>query len=77
MLGGLAGVGVPGFYYRQFTGDSGEGAVLGDFDGRALGVGPIVSYVRELLEDVPMSVEAKYMREFGVKHRLQGHIMWI
>jgi hypothetical protein len=37
-----------GFYYEQISGDSGSDALLGDFEGRTLGVGPVVSYVRQI-----------------------------
>ncbi len=32
--------GIRGYYYHQITGDSGSGAVLGDFKGEAFGIGP-------------------------------------
>ena len=35
VAGGLIGVGANGFYLRQFTGDSGSGAALGNFETRA------------------------------------------
>ncbi len=33
-------LGVRGYYYNQFTGDSGSGARLGDFQGESFGLGP-------------------------------------
>ncbi len=33
-------VGLRGYYYKQLTGDSGSGAVLGDFKSESLGLGP-------------------------------------
>jgi len=33
-------LGVRGYYYNQFTGDSGSGAILGDFQGESFGFGP-------------------------------------
>lgn len=33
-------VGIRGYYYNQITGDSGSGAVLGDFESQALALGP-------------------------------------
>jgi len=33
-------VGLRGYYYRQVTGDSGGGALLGDFEAESLGIGP-------------------------------------
>lgn len=34
-------LGVAGYHYQQISGDSGAGARLGDFEGRASGVGPV------------------------------------
>jgi hypothetical protein len=33
-------IGIKGYLYRQMTGDSGGGALLGDFEGEAVGIGP-------------------------------------
>jgi len=33
-------IGLRGYYYRQVTADSGSGAILGDFKGESLGLGP-------------------------------------
>jgi hypothetical protein len=33
-------IGLRGYYYRQVTGDSGSGALLGDFKGESVGIGP-------------------------------------
>jgi hypothetical protein len=33
-------IGLAGYLYQQVTGDSGNGAKLGDFKGRAIGIGP-------------------------------------
>ncbi len=41
--GGFIGVGANAFYYEQITGDSGSGARLGEFEGRTVGVGPVLS----------------------------------
>jgi hypothetical protein len=35
-------IGIHGFYLKQLTGDSGRGAILGDFKGEAAGVGPAI-----------------------------------
>lgn len=33
-------LGIRGYYYKQVTGDSGSGAILGDFEGESFGIGP-------------------------------------
>jgi len=40
LFGGSIGVGASAFYYQQIAGDSGSGAMLGNFKGRTVGVGP-------------------------------------
>jgi hypothetical protein len=37
-------IGLQGFYYKQVSGDSGSGALLGDFEGEAAGIGPALMW---------------------------------
>jgi len=75
LLGGLAGVGVNGFWYDQITGDSGSGATYGDFEARTTGVGPVLSYAFKLGK-VDMIAEAKWLHELDTTKRLEGNIVW-
>lgn len=75
LFGGLIGVGATGFYYEQINGDSGSGAVLGDFKGRTAGIGPVLSYVTKVWKK-DLVVEVKWLREFDVNHRLEGDYIW-
>lgn len=75
LLGGLIGVGANGFYYDQITGDSGAGAVLGDFKGRTIGVGPVLSYATKVWKK-DLVAEMKWLREVDVNHRLKGDYIW-
>jgi len=51
-----------GFYYKQITGDSGAGAVLGDFESEATGIGPALMWATKIREtDVVLS--AKWLHE--------------
>ena len=76
LLGGFAGAGVTGFYYKQVTADSGSGAKLGDFEGRTMGVGPVVSHVMKIGKTDVMA-EAKWLREFDAEKRLEGDLIWV
>jgi hypothetical protein len=38
-------LGVHGFYLKQITGDSGDGAIFGDFKAEAAGIGPALKYL--------------------------------
>jgi len=75
LLGGFAGVGANGFYYQQITGDSGSGASLGDFEGRTVGVGPVLSYARKLGK-TDLVAEVKWLPELSVEKRLKGDTVW-
>jgi hypothetical protein len=75
-LGGLAGGGVSAYYYKQVTGDSGSGATLGDFKGKTVGVGPVVSYAKKIGGHDTV-FELKWLHEFETKNRLEGDIVWL
>jgi len=76
LFGGLAGAGVSGYYYQQVTGDSGSGATLGDFEGRTVGVGPVVSYTKKVGGHDTV-FELKWLHEVETKNRLEGDIVWL
>jgi hypothetical protein len=75
-LGGFIGVGVNGFYYQQITGDSGSGAVLGSFEGRTEGVGPVLSYMHKLGKNTDLVAELKWLPELNVDNRMKGNWIW-
>jgi hypothetical protein len=68
LLGGFIGVGANGFYYQQITGDSGSGARLGDFEGRDVGVGPVLSYATKI-GSRDLVAELKWLPELDVEKR--------
>jgi hypothetical protein len=64
-------LGINGFYYKQITGDSGSGALLGDFKAEAAGVGPALLWTTKLgKQDV--SFIAKWLHEFHAENSLEG-----
>ena len=75
LLGGFVGVGANGFYYEQISGDSGADARLGDFKGRTLGVGPVVSYIRQI-GGTQLLAELKWLPELDTDNRLEGDYIW-
>lgn len=75
LFGGIIGLGAATFYYQQIDGDSGSGAVLGDFKGRTVGIGPVGSYVTKI-GDASIVAEAKWLPELEVENRLKGDIVW-
>jgi hypothetical protein len=63
--------GLAGYHYQQVTGDSGAGAVIGDFKGRVTALGPVFTYSFQL-GTLPVSTEWKYFHEFEAKNRVEG-----
>ncbi len=76
IFGGLAGVGINGYWYEQVSGDSGAGAFLGDFEGRTAGLGPVISFAGKLGK-LDMVTELKWLHEMETKNHLQGDYMWL
>jgi hypothetical protein len=76
LLRGFIGGGANGFYYQQISGDSGSGATLGGFEGRTVGVGPVVSYGHKVGK-VDFAAEVKWLPELEVEKRLKGDYVWV
>lgn len=72
----ILALGVNGFYYQQVSGDSGEGASLGDLKGRSAGVGPIVNLI-QTIGDKKLAIQAKWLPELDTKNRLEGDWVWL
>lgn len=70
-------VGVVGYAFQQLTGDSGEGATLGDFKSRVFGIGPQVGYKFEASDTTDGYVNLKGYYEFGAKNRAEGWNVWL
>jgi hypothetical protein len=64
-------LGVNGYALKQITGDSGSGAVLGDFEGQVFALGPAMD-VTFHVGHRPVAMNLRYFYEFGVENRLQG-----
>lgn len=64
-------LGLGGFYLKQLSGDSGSGAVLGDFKAEAMGLGPNLYYIRDS-NDTSVAFVLKWIKEFNVENRLEG-----
>jgi hypothetical protein len=63
--------GIQGFYLKQITGDSGSGAILGDFKAESAGIGPALLWTRKFgAQDI--SFIAKWLHEFHADNRLEG-----
>jgi len=71
LMGGLAGIGVSGYYYQQITDDSGTGATLGAFRANTVGFGPVLSFVSKI-GGLDAIAELKWLHETSTQNRLQG-----
>ncbi|TNM64775.1 SphA family protein [Aliirhizobium smilacinae] len=68
--------GLVGYAYQQVTGDSGDGATLGDFKGRAFAIGATVGWNFKVGE-MPVSTRIKYFHEFGTRNRAEGDSVFL
>jgi len=72
----LLGVGINAFALQQITPDTGSGAVLGGFEGRALGIGPALTYVAPL-PNGSLAIEARWLPEIETENRVRGDDFWL
>lgn len=70
-------VGVVGYAYQQLSGDSGDGATLGDFKSRVFGIGPQVGYKFDVSDATTGYLNLKGYYEFGAKNRAEGWNAWL
>ncbi|MGI9204085.1 MAG: SphA family protein [Woeseiaceae bacterium] len=69
-------IGLHGFYLKQITGDSGSGALLGDFKADASGIGPALLWSTKIGgQDV--SFVAKWLSEIHAENRLEGDHIYL
>jgi hypothetical protein len=69
-------VGVVGYYFQQITGDTGSGAILGDFKSRVAGIGPQIGFI------IPLGAQQGYLnlkgyKEFAAENRPEGWNAWL
>jgi hypothetical protein len=64
-------LGIVGYDYRQVTGDSGPGALLGPLKGRVDAVGPGLSYTT-LVGKTPLVFNMRHYWEFNAENRWEG-----
>jgi hypothetical protein len=64
-------LGIRGYYYRQFTGDSGSGAILGNFEGEGFAIGPGFVWFPKFAEG-KLVVLGKLMRDLTTTNRFES-----
>lgn len=68
--------GLQGYYYKQISGDSGQGARLGPFKGEVIGAGATAAW-HTVLGRSPATIRARFFKEFEVTNRLEGESYWL
>lgn len=68
--------GLVGYYYEQVTGDSGDGANLGDFKGQVSALGATFGYNFQM-GNTPVSMRVKVFEEFDARNRLEGTAAYV
>ena len=63
--------GVAGYYYDQISADSGEGAILGGFEGQVAAIGPNLTYNFQV-GDSAVAANLRWLHEFAAVNRTQG-----
>jgi len=66
--------GVQGYLLRQFEKDDGPGVPAHGNKSRAHALGPAVSWSSD---DTAWIVDVKWLREFGVRNRPEGRVLWL
>ncbi|MCY1285388.1 putative MetA-pathway of phenol degradation [compost metagenome] len=69
-------LGLVGYLYHQVTGDSGSGAVLGDFKSQVSAVGPQVGHFFAVGKDL-WYANLKGYYEFDAQNRAEGWNLWL
>jgi len=69
--------GVVGYWYEQLTGDSNNPPILGDFKGRAIALGPELSYQFVQNPQRPITVDLRWYHEFEVKNRIEADSVFL
>jgi hypothetical protein len=62
-------IGLVGYFYQQVTGDSGPGAKLGDFKGRAVGIGPQIGFIIPISQEYQGYLNLRGYRDLDVENR--------
>ena len=75
LAGGFLGVGATAFYLKQINGDSGSGAVLGDFKVETYGVGPTISYVHAIGKSM-LIVDGSWLPQTHSDNTTKGDYFW-
>jgi hypothetical protein len=69
-------IGVAGYLYQQLTDDTGPGAKLGGFRGRAIGIGPQVGFIIPMSDGYQGYLNIKGYKDVEVENRASTWSTW-
>lgn len=69
--------GVVGYWYEQLTGDGNNPALLGDFKGRVMALGPELSYQITASKTHPVTLDLRWYHEFEARNRMEGDAVFL
>jgi hypothetical protein len=69
-------IGLAGYLFQQISPDSGPGAKLGAFEGRAVGIGPQIGFMFPLGEQYSGYLNLRAYRDLETENRPQGYTVW-
>lgn len=64
-------IGINGYFYKQISGDSGDGALLGSFKGEGAGIGPAIYYGKKIFDNDVYFI-AKWVHDYHAENRIKG-----
>ena len=70
-------VGVAGYFFQQITDDSGPGAKLGGFRGRAIGLGPQIGFIIPLSDGYQGYLNLRGYKDLEVESRASTWSTWV
>lgn len=68
--------GLQSYYFKQVSGDRGQGAKLGPFEGEVTGVGATAAYNFKI-GHMPATLRARAFTEFNATNRMEGDSFWL
>jgi hypothetical protein len=70
-------IGVAGYFLQQLTGDSGPGATLGPFKGRAVGIGPQIGFIIPFSKSYQGYLNLRGYKDLDVENRAKTWTAWV
>lgn len=70
-------IGLAGYLYQQITDDSGPGAKLGGFRGRAIGIGPQIGFIIPISKEYQGYLNVRGYKDIEVENRSTTWSTWV